>query len=113
MIGGNIEAVIQLSSVSKDEYGIERHTWSDAFRLTGFLDLLNGSSDTSKLLMKVEDSSHIFICDYKPLIREGTEATPENSRILLNDKIFEVKIYDNPMEMNQQWEIYLKYLGGQ
>lgn len=113
MIGGNIKAILQLSTVTEDEFGIESQSWSDVFSLTGFLDLLNGDSNTSKLLAKVEDSTHIFICDYVSLSKDGVEAATENSRFIINSKIYEVKLLDNPMEMNRQWEIYLKYLGGQ
>ena len=66
---------------------------------------------------KIQESTHVFVCDYFPLIYKqdeggNVEFTPENSRMIASGKTYEVMLYDNPMQMNQQLEIYLKYVGG-
>ena len=39
--------------------------------------------------------------------------TAENSRIVIDREIYEVKMYDDPMRLHEHMEIYLKYVGGQ
>ena len=58
---------------------------------------------------KIEDSTHIFICDYVDL----STVDIEKSRALIDNRVFDIKYIDNPMELNQHLEIYLKLIGGQ
>lgn len=118
MIGGNIIAQIQVKSTIKNEIGEDVEIWSLADELSGFLDLLiKGEWQSNRYATKLEESSHIFICDYKPLVYEdssgnSSKITPENSRFMINGEVYEVQLYDNPMQLNEHLEIYLKYLGG-
>lgn len=113
-IGGNTQAYVQIRTVQPDEYAIDRACWEDAFPepLTGLLDLTD--ADTSRVLMKrVEDSDYIFLCDYFDLHAGGEKLTAENSRLLIDGEIYEVKLYDDVMRLHEHMEIYLRYLGGQ
>lgn len=106
MIGGNIEVVIQKKSGSATNAIGERvHEWVDYMTLKGWLDLSNGDSkytyDT-----KFQDSTHIFVCDYTPIDRNT-----DDKRLTVNGVVYEIKLIDNPMELNEHLEIYLKYLG--
>lgn len=113
-IGGNTEAMIQLASVTKNEYGTEQHTWQDALQLTGWLDLQGTDSyKFREYSAKISETTHVFLTDYILLEKDGIEITSENSRMMIKGKIYDVLLYDNPMEMDQQLEIYLKYVGGQ
>ena len=47
--------------------------------------------------------------DYKDL----GNVTDENSRMIIKGKVYDITFIDNPMELDQQLEIYLNYLGGQ
>lgn len=116
-IGGNIAATIQLKTVIQNELGEDVKSWSAAVpSLVGWLDLSSGDSPSINYNAKIQESTHVFVCDYFPLIYSNngktTELTPENSRMLVNGKIYDVMLYDNPMQLNQQLEIYLKYIGG-
>lgn len=113
MIGGNIDACLQMQVVTQNEYGVEQEVWTDTFFLNGFLDLLNDDSGYRNLLKKVENSTHVFLCSYQDLSKNDMVATPENSRLIIKNQIYHIKLIDNPMEMNRQLEIYLTYLGGQ
>lgn len=113
-ISGDTEAYVQKKSVHPDEYGIDRVQWNNAFAkpLTGVLDLTG--TDTYKSMMnRVEDSDYIFICDYFNLCVDGEKLTTENSRILIDGEVYEVRLYDDVMRLHEHMEIYLKYLGGQ
>ena len=50
------------------------------------------------------------MCDYVEL---DAKITAENARAIINGKTYDITLIDNPMELNQQLEIYLKYTGGQ
>jgi hypothetical protein len=38
--------------------------------------------------------------------------TAENSRMVVDGSIYEVMVYDDPMNKHQHLEIYLRYVGG-
>lgn len=109
-IGGNITATIQISTVTKNAIGEQVKAWENAQTLRGWLDLANGESSYSTYHAKIQESTHYFIGDYVALDRR---ITAENSRMIIKGKRYDVLLIDNPMEMNTQLEIYLKYTGGQ
>lgn len=111
-IGGNITAVIQTATTTKNAIGEQVKSWANAQTLKGWLDLSSGDSKYTAYNAKIQESTHVFIADYVPLAA-GIQA--ENSRMTINGKIYDVLLIDNPMEMGSgsQLEIYLKYTGGQ
>lgn len=111
-IGGNITAVIQTATTTKNAIGEQVKSWANAQTLKGWLDLSGGDSKYTTYNAKIQESTHVFIADYVPLAA-GIQA--ENSRMTINGKIYDVLLIDNPMEMGSgsQLEIYLKYTGGQ
>lgn len=109
MIGGNILAQLQVKTTRRNEIGESVPTWETRHTLTGFLDLAGGDSRYTTFNAKIQESTHYFICDYVNLV--GIEA--ENSRMIINGKVYAVTLIDNPMELNKHLEIYLKYTGGQ
>lgn len=114
-IGGNTEATIQLKVTVKNDIGEDVPVWTMARPpFSGWLDLSEGDSKRASFNAKIQESTHVFVCDYFPLITErGVKITSGNSRIIINNEVYEVMLYDNPMQMNAQLEIYVKYVGGQ
>ena len=110
MIGGNIIAELQKKTVTKDKNGIQKADWSTIMEITGWLDLSGGDSKYTVYNAKIEESTHIFLADY---VEFPEEITAENSRLSVKGKVYDIMLIDNPMEMNRQFEIYLKYTGGQ
>lgn len=110
MINGNITAEIQVFSSIENEIGEFEKSWETVQTLTGFLDLRGGDSKYSSYDAKIEESTHLFICEYVPL-EEGV--TAENSRMIIDDKVYDIVLIDNPMELNRHYEFYLKFTGGQ
>lgn len=108
-IGGNLTGIIQTCTATKNAIGEAVPVWTDAQTLRGWLDLSGGSSGYTAYSAKVQESTHVFVSDYKPLA-EGIRA--ENSRMVIGGKHYDVMLIDDPMEMHQQLEIYLKYTGG-
>ena len=106
MIGGNTEALLQIKSGSEtNSIGERIQTWSDVRTLHGWLDLSNGDSKY-QYDAKLQESTHIFITDYTPIDRKA-----DNKRLMVNGVAYDVLLIDDPMELHQQLEIYLKYVG--
>lgn len=108
MIGGNTYLALQVKTITENEIGESVEHWTTAQTLQGWLDYQSGDSPRSNFNSKIEQSTHFFICDYVDIF-----VTEENCRAVVNGKVYEVLIIDNPMNMNRQIEIYLKYTGGQ
>lgn len=110
-IGGNIDAVVQVYTATKNEYGIQTKTWQDVQTLRGWLDLTSGSSQYRVYNAKIEESSHVFLCDYTIL---NPKVWTENSRMVIDGETYDITLIDNPMRLKEgsQWEFFLKYTGG-
>ena len=119
MIGGKTKAFLQVSVTVKNEIGERVPTWYDAVEFTGWLDLQSGDSNYTTYNAKIQESSHIFICDYKPIPEsvmidgKSVSVNVENARMNINSKRYDVMLIDDPMELHKHLEIFLKYTGGQ
>ena len=111
-IGGNINARIQVYTTTKNEIGEREKTWADVQTVRGWLDLSGGDSRYTTYYAKVQESTHIFIADYVDL---DPKITAENSRMLINDFVYDIMLPDNPMELKNgsHLEIYLRFTGRQ
>lgn len=107
-IGGNTTAIIQTKSVVKNRIGESVPSWSDVMTVKGWLDYQGGQNTISSYDAKIQDTSHIFMCDYKSL----QDVTSENSRMIIDGKIYQILMIDDPMGLHQHLEIFLKYIGG-
>lgn len=111
MIGGNITAEIQIYTDNiRNVIGELIPNWKTIQSINGWLDLSNGDSKYTTYNAKIQESTHVFVADYLELDK-NIEA--ENSRMVINEKDYDIMLIDNPMEKNKQLEIYLKYTGGQ
>lgn len=106
MIGGNTVATIQRLEVQKNEYGEAIKQWVTISQIKGFLDLMSGNASYS-FNAKLTESTHVFISDYRTM-----PVNQENGRLLINNNVYEITYIDNPMELNAQIEIFLKFIGG-
>ena len=109
-IGGNAVADIQVKSITRNEIGEQEVTWISEDTSTGWLDLSGGDSKYTTYNAKVQESTHMFIADYKQL---SDMIKSENSRMVINGQVYDIMLIDDPMGMHEQLEIYLKYTGGQ
>ena len=111
-IGGNTKAIVQVCTTEANEIGEHVQTWADAQTIKGWLDLSSGEARYTTFHAKIQESTHVFIYDYVPL---DSRITAESSRMVVNGKVYEILLIDNPMEMGSgsQLEFYLKFTGGQ
>ena len=105
MIGGNITAVLQTEITSKNSFGEIVKSWQNVQVLKGFLDFTGGDgSYKSNFKGAVEETTHLFICDYVDL-----NVKPTQCRLLIDDKVYDVLMIDDPMNLHKHLEIMLKY----
>lgn len=105
-IGGNKTLVIERKTTAKNVIGEDVSFYEIMQSILGFLDYNSGESKWNTYNAKLQESTHIFICDYVSIPYEENEI-----RANVDGKIYEVMLIDNPMELNKQIEIYLKYVG--
>ena len=67
---GNVDAVIQEKAITRNKIGESVEAWTTKETLKGYLDYQSGEAQTQVVNAKVEQSTHIFICDYQPLAYE-------------------------------------------
>lgn len=128
MIGGNIKAILQVSTTTKNEIGEKVPAWHDVPvtmpgkrepGLFGFLDLSGETTNRTTYNAKIQESTHIFICDYVAIPAtldvdgKTVKVSVENARMVANSQRYDVMLIDNPMGLNKHLEIYLKFTGGQ
>lgn len=110
MIGGNTIAELQISSTAKNEIGEAVKSWTTVHQISGFLDLSGGDSKYTTYDAKIQESTHVFISDWKRL---DVSVKAENSRMIVNNEAYDVMLIDDPMGLHKQLEIYLQFRGGQ
>ena len=108
MVGGNLNAVIQSKTTTQNEIAESVANWTDKFSLTGWLDLSSGNSSRGAHKTKTEESTHVFICDYDPDVR-NLDIT--QCRFVCLNRVYEIKYIDDPMEIHDHLEITLKLVG--
>lgn len=119
-IGGNTQALLQVNGKgTKNGIGAYGYEWIDCTSLVGWLDLSTGDSKHTSFNAKIQESTHIFLCDYQPLSCKVEEQekiiqiTSDNARMVIDGLVYEILLIDNPMNMNEHLEIYLRFIGGQ
>lgn len=108
MVGGNLTATIQIKHVFENEIGESTPVWEDLYTIKGWLDLSSGSSTRLPHKTKTEESTHVFICDYDPDVRN---LDVRQCRFVCSSGNYEIKYIDDPMELHDHLEITLKYIG--
>lgn len=115
-IGGNITGTVQKKTTAvKNAIGEPIVAWIDVCSQIGWLGLQNGDSKYNNFSAKIEESTHVFLCDYNSTIYalsipDANGITPI-VRMMLKGIVYDVLLIDNPDEMNEQLEIYLRRVG--
>lgn len=107
-IKGNISAVFQVQEITENDIGEQVQSWKDKVTTKGFLDHMSGDSKYTVYDTKIQESTHIFICDFKADI-EALKS--HEARCVIKGKVYDVLVIDTPMELEKHMEIYLKFVG--
>ena len=106
-IGGNTTLTLfKKNSNSVNAIGEKIANKSEYKQIWGYLDLSSGSSYYQNFNAKVQESSHIFICDYEEIKEKATNLVAE-----CNGNEYDVLLIDDPMGLHEHLEIFLKYIG--
>lgn len=108
MIYGNEILIIQQKTVTENSLGEQVEAWKDVANIIGFLDLMSNQQNISTHFASIIESSHVFICDYKPI-----DVDVEICRGVIDGRIYDLKYIDDPMNLHKHLEIFLDYIGGQ
>lgn len=107
-IGGKIIGTIQTNTTVKNVIGEAVKQWVDAFSQRGWLGMQSGDSKYTNYNAKLEESTHVFLCDY----HSGIYALAgQDCRMIIKGNVYDVLLIDNPDEMDEQLEIYLRKVG--
>ncbi|MCD4974293.1 head-tail adaptor protein [Enterococcus faecalis] len=80
--------------------------WGLFKEVSGYIDLVTGTDETTQQNAFVEESTHILI------IPEFTEGITDNMRVVdQKNRYYAVTYSDNPVGVNHHNEIYLKFEG--
>lgn len=110
-IKGNTLCVIQtMNSDAVNEIGEKVGEWVDAYSFSGVLGLQSGDSKYTNFNAKIEESTHTIVCEFDSDIYSLAD---QNTRIIAKGKMYDVLLIDNPDELDEHLEIYLRYVGGQ
>lgn len=107
-IGGNIYGVIQRCTTSVNAIGEGVKEWATAYSHPGWLGMQSGDSKYTNHNAKLEESTHVFLCDYHADIYALAD---KDTRMIIKGFVYDVLLIDNPDEMNKQLEIYLRKVG--
>lgn len=106
-IGGSIYGALQVKSTVKNAIGEAVAAWEDAFSMRGWLGLQNGDSKRTHLA-KLEESTHVFLTDFHFGVYSLAD---KDTRMIIKGFMYDVLLIDNPDEMDEQLEIYLRRVG--
>ncbi len=110
MIKGNAKLFLQINCPARNKAGGFADHWETVQTLDGWLDLAGGEAKYNLYSTKVQESTHIFMSDYRKL---DPRFQVENGRAVDESGMaYDVMLIDDPMGMHMQWEIYLKHSGG-
>jgi head-tail adaptor len=109
-IGGNIAGVLQLKeNAGNNEFGENVSSWTSKGVFFGWLGMQSGDSKYTHNA-RIEESTHVFLCDYNAELYAMAENGAEK-RMIIKNAVFSVQHIDNPDELNEQLEIYLRKIG--
>ena len=94
-IGGNIIGTLQVQEAKKNSIGEPERIWSDAVQMKGWLGLQSGDSKYSSYNAKIEESTHVFLCDYNS---RAYALSNQDIRMLIKGRTYDVMLIDNPMK---------------
>lgn len=98
-----VDAQVQRYKQVDDGAGGKEYKWGNHIEISGTLDQLSGDEVLASDKLG-ELSSHIFI------IFEIVDVKAED-RMIIDDKIYQVKNVDNPNNMDRQLEIKVEFTG--
>lgn len=110
MIGGNVIATVQVKTgTGKNAIGETVQEWKDLGNLLGFLDNQTSDINLQEYNALIQETTDIFICDYKRL--NGMHFNAENARFIIDGLEYNILLIDDVEGRHEHLEVYLKFIG--
>ena len=109
-VGGNTTAEFMIGAQTQNSIGERVTVWESVQRVRGWLDMQGESTGYERYNAKIEESTHVFICDHT-LLDERIRV--ENCRAKIDGQEYDVMYIDDPMGLKYHHEIFLQHRGGQ
>lgn len=108
-IGGNVTAQVVRSVKGKNAQGIPLEKGTDPImEITGWLDYQDGKAAHQAYEAKLQDTTHVFLSDYDEAFAKLSKA---GLFLLVGGRRYEVLLIDDPMELHEHLETFLKHVG--
>lgn len=105
-IGGNTDCVFKIRKYETTEIGEHVESWEPLLTQRGFLDFMSGNKDYINYNRAVEDSTHVFVCDYVSIDADKTDLMAT-----INGVDYDITYIDDPMGLHYHLEVFLKRVG--
>lgn len=113
-VGGNKWATILVKRKNAlDEMGFRTNTFEEVKRIRGFLDKRTTYDKHNVMDTEIEQGNHFFLCDYSQIGELYKEWDEYDCALAIDRKLYTVTHWDNVMELNEHFEIYLRKVGDQ
>lgn len=110
MIGGNVIATVQVKTgTGKNAIGETVQEWKDLGNLLGFLDNQTSDINLQEYNALIQETTDIFICDYKRL--SAMHFNAENARFIIDGLEYNILLIDDVEGRHEHLEVYLKFIG--
>lgn len=113
-IGGNKRATLLVKDKGeKTKYGTRRNGFREVKTILGYLDKRTTYDKHNVMDTEVEQGNHFFLCGYEELGDVYKEYDEYDCWLRIDGKLYTVTHFDNVMELNEHFEIYLRMVGDQ
>lgn len=109
-VGGNVTAEFLVGVQTANAIGERVTVWQPVQYVKGWLDFQGESTGYERYNAKIQESTHVFICD-NTLLDERIRTS--NCRMRVNGEEYDVMAIDDPMGLKYHHEIFLQYRGEQ
>lgn len=105
-VGGNVTAKVMRSVTEKNDKGVHVILEpQEVMTIVGWLDYQSGEVGHLAYQAAVQDTTHIFISDYQA---DYADLPAVGLSLEIGGKAYEVKLIDDPMNMHEHIETYLR-----
>lgn len=113
-LGGNKEAILLVKKRGeKTKYGTRKNEFEEVKRITGYLDKRTTYDKHNVMDTEIEQSNHFFLCGYEEIGDIYKQYDEYDCGLEIDGEFYTVTHFDNVMELDEHFEIYLRRVGDQ
>lgn len=113
-IGGNKRAKLLVKQRgTKTKYGTRKNEFEEVKTILGFLDKRTTYDKHNVMHTEIEQGNHFFLCAYEELGESYKQYNEYDCGLVIDGDFYTITHFDNVMELNEHFEIYLRKVGDQ